>query len=198
MKKLAKFEPACSGFVLHLGLKKIYEQLAHHNFFYAEDQKKHFETVFNLKKLPEDPTIYLVAPTRTDPSQAPAGCDNIKILPHIPYINDENQYSEKDYLAFRETVLDKLERMGLKGLRDNIIVEDMWTPQDILKRYYSTRGSIYGVVSDWKKNYGFKAPKRSTKYKNLFFTGGSVNPGGGMPMVMLCGQNVCSKIVAEQ
>jgi len=47
----------------------------------------------------------------------------------------------------------------------------------------------------WKKNYGFKAPKKSKKYKNLYFTGGSVNPGGGMPMVVLCGQKVADRIV---
>lgn len=198
MKKLSKFEPTCSGFVLHLGLKKVYPQLAHHNFFFSENQKKHFETVFDEKKLPDDPTIYLVAPTRTDKSQAPDGCDNIKILPHIPYINEQNPYTLEDYRAFGERVVDKLERMGLKGLRENTIVSDMWTPFDIQKRYYSNRGSIYGVVSDWKRNYGFKAPKQSRKYKNLYFTGGSVNPGGGMPMVVLCGQNVCKKIVSEK
>lgn len=198
LSKLKKFEPACSGFVLHLGLKKQYPQLAHHNFFFSKDQEKHFRTVFDQKKLPDDPTIYLVAPTRTDPGQAPKGYDNIKILPHIPYIDDEKPYSETDYLDFKEKVLDKLERMGLEDLRANTVVEDMWTPKDILEKYYSNKGSIYGVVSDWKKNYGFKAPKKGRKYKNLFFTGGSVNPGGGMPMVMLCGQNVCKKILSEK
>ncbi|MCI5072059.1 NAD(P)/FAD-dependent oxidoreductase [bacterium] len=191
---LKKFEPACSGLVLHLGVKQHYPQLAHHNFFYSKDQKKHFNTVFKEKKLPDDPTIYLVAPTRTDASKAPEGCDNIKILPHIPYINDENPYTPDDYVDFKERVLDKLEGMGLDNLRKNTIVEDMWTPLDIQKKYYSNKGSIYGVVSDWDKNYAFKAPKQSKKFKNLFFVGGSVNPGGGMPMVTLCGQNVADQL----
>lgn len=198
LKKQEKFEPTCSGIVLHLGTNKIYPQLAHHNFFFSKDQKRHFELVFNEKKLPEDPTIYLVAPTRTDPTQAPAGHDNIKILPHIPYINEINPYTREDYIAFKERVLDKLESMGLTDLRKHTVFEDFWTPFDIESRYNSNHGSIYGVVSDWKKNYGFKFQKQSKKYDNLYFVGGSVNPGGGMPMVVLCGQKVCDRIVDRE
>ena len=135
MKKLQRFEPACSGIVVHLGLNRIYPQLAHHNFFYSRHQDRHFDRVFREKKLPDDPTIYLVAPTRTDPSQAPPGCDNIKILPHIPYINEEHPYTREDYVALKELCLTKLERMGLTDLRKHIVVEDFWTPFDIQERY---------------------------------------------------------------
>ena len=197
LKKLEKFEPACSGIVVHLGLDRVYPQLAHHNFFYSGDQKGHFDRVFQQKLLPDDPTIYLVAPTRTDPSQAPEGCDNIKILPHIPYLNDKHPYTREDCVALRDRCLEKLERMGLTDLRKHIVVEDFWTPFDIQERYLSNRGSIYGVVSDTRKNFAFKAPKQSPIYKNLFFVGGSVNPGGGMPMVTLCGQHV-ARMVTEQ
>ncbi|MEP4076959.1 phytoene desaturase family protein [Haloferula sp.] len=197
VKKLEKFAPACSGLVIHLGTDRVYPQLAHHNFFYSKDQSKHFDSVFQQGKLPDDPTIYLVAPTRTDPTKAPEGCDNIKVLPHIPPINPEKPLVEEDYLALRERVLEKLERMGLTDLRKHTVVEDMLTPIDIERMYLSNRGSIYGVVSDWKRNRAFKAPKQSKRYKNLFFTGGTVNPGGGMPMAVLCGQKVCDRLVAQ-
>ncbi len=195
LKRLERYEPACSGIVLHLGVNRIYPQLAHHNFFYARNQEAHFDRVFREKKLPDDPTIYLVAPTRTDPSQAPPGYDNIKILPHIPYINERNPYTREDCLKLKGLCLDKLERMGLTGLRKHIVVEDFWTPFDIEKRYASNRGAIYGVVCDRRKNFAFKAPKRSKDFCNLFFVGGSVNPGGGMPMVSLSGQHVARMII---
>jgi diapolycopene oxygenase len=196
MKSLSKYEPACSGLILDLGLDRTYPQLAHHNFFFSGDQKKHFKTVFRKHELPEDPTIYLVAASRTDPTVAPAGCDCLKILPHIPYIDDKHPLTREDYLVFKDRIIDKLERMGLTDLRKHIVVEHVWTPLDIRENYNSNKGSIYGVVSDRFKNLAFKAPKQSTKYPNLFFVGGSVNPGGGMPMVILCGQNVAKKIVA--
>jgi len=196
MRTLEKFEPACSGLVLELGLDCQYPQLAHHNFFFSAHQKEHFHTVFRKRQLPPDPTIYLVCAARTDPTVAPPGCDCLKILPHIPHIDDARPLTRADYVALKERVVDKLQRMGLADLRRHVVFEHCWTPLDIREQYYSNKGSIYGVVTDRFKNLAFKAPKQSTKYPNLFFVGGSVNPGGGMPMVVLCGQNVAKQIVA--
>ncbi|WP_153730981.1 phytoene desaturase family protein [Sporosarcina obsidiansis] len=191
-----KFEPSSSGLVLHLGVKKKYPQLNHHNFFFSKNLKKQMNKVFVKKQLPDDPTIYLVNTNKTDPSQALPGHENLKILPHIPYIQD-HPFTPADYLKLEETVLDKLERMGLDGLRENIVTRDVWTPHDIERTYGSHRGSIYGTVSDKKKNKGFKNKKHSERFDNLYFVGGTVNPGGGMPMVTLSGQQVCDKIMTR-
>ena len=196
LRKLRRFEPTCSGLVLDLGLDIEYPQLGHHNFFFSGDQREHFAAVFRKKVLPEDPTIYLVAASKTDATVAPAGCDCLKILPHIPPIDPERPLAQEDYTALRDRIIDKLERMGLTDLRKHVVYEHMWTPLDIQRMYRSNRGSIYGVVCDRFKNFGFKAPKQSSRYPNLFFVGGSVNPGGGMPMVVLCGQNVCRSVLA--
>jgi diapolycopene oxygenase len=87
--------------------------------------------------------------------------------------------------------------MGLRDLRRHIVVEDMLTPDDLERMYYSNRGAIYGVVSHRLKNYALKAPKRSARYRGLYFTGGSVNPGGGTCMVVLCGQKVRDLILRD-
>lgn len=190
-----EFEPASSGYVMHLGVNRKYPQLAHHNFFFSNNSQRNYQQVFHDKVLPEDPTIYLVNSNKTDETQAPEGYENIKVLPHIPYIQDK-PFKPQEYQQFRDTVLNKLERMGLTDLRQHIIYEDIWTPEDIRTHYRSNRGAIYGVVSDKQKNKGFKFPKQSQYFNNLFFVGGSVNPGGGMPMVVLSGQQVADKIVA--
>lgn len=189
------YEPASSGYVLHLGVDKSYSQLAHHNFFFSKDSKKNYDEIFHQKVLPQDPTIYLVNVNKTDEQQASQGYENIKVLPHIPYIQDK-PFKKEEYAAFKERVLTKLERMGLTDLRAHIIFEDIWTPEDIRHNYRSNRGAIYGVVADKKKNKGFKFPKQSEYFDNLFFVGGSVNPGGGMPMVTLSGMQVADKINA--
>jgi len=195
--RLQKFAPSCSGLVLHLGVDRLYEQLAHHNFFYSEHPREHFKAIFHDHKLSEDPTIYLVAPCKSDPSQAPDGTEIIKILPHIPHLDPEHPLTTQDYADLRERVLIKLERMGLTDLRKHIVCEESWTPVDIQANYYSNQGSIYGVVADRFKNLGFKNAQRSNILKNLYFVGGSVNPGGGMPMVTLSGQLVRDKILAD-
>ncbi|MFP4287416.1 MAG: phytoene desaturase family protein [Candidatus Izemoplasmataceae bacterium] len=192
-----KYTPSCSGFALHLGLDKQYDQLRHHNVFFSEHPKKHFDTIFHQNRLPSDPTIYLVAPLKTDPSQGPKNHEIIKILPHIPHIPKDQPFTQEEYDAFKETILLKLERMGLKDLRKHIVTETLWTPETIQATYESTQGSIYGVVADKKKNMGFKNPKQSIFYDNLYFVGGSTNPGGGMPMVVLSGMQVVDQIRKE-
>ncbi|MBU1534567.1 phytoene desaturase [Myxococcota bacterium] len=195
LKTLKKFRPACSGLVVHLGVDTVYPSLAHHNFFYSESTKDHFATIFDREELPKDPTTYVVSPTVSNPALAPEGHSIIKILPHVPPIPEDG--SVPDYDALLERVLTKLERMGLKDLRQHIVTRDVLTPFDIQRLYRSNRGAIYGVVSDMHDNWGFKAPRHSTKYSNLYFTGGSVNPGPGTPMVTLCGQLVADAIAKD-
>ncbi|TDM14200.1 phytoene desaturase family protein [Macrococcus bovicus] len=195
-KEKEKFEPAASGIVMHIGVDRSYPQLAHHNFFFSRDPKKNYQQVFHDRVLPDDPTIYLVNTNKTDPSQAPAGHENIKILPHVPF-KQEKPFTEAEYRQLRERVLIKLERMGLTDLRQHIVTEDFWMPDDIEATYGSDRGAIYGTVSDKKKNKGFKHPKKSAYFDNLYFVGGTVNPGGGMPMVTLSGQQV-GQMIADR
>ena len=185
-----KYGPACSGFALHLGVNKQYSQLAHHNFFFSKELKQNFDNIFKKHKLSGDPTIYLVAPMKTDPSQGPDDHEIIKILPHISVIKGDQAFTKEEYERFEDAVLTKLERMGLTDLRKHIVSKELWTPETIQQTYYSNQGSIYGVEANRKMNLGFKVPKTSTYYNNLFFVGGSTNPGGGMPMVVLSGQQV--------
>lgn len=190
-----RYDPAASGLVIHLGVKRDYPELRHHNFFFAHELSKHLDEIHRQKILPEDPTIYLVCPTHTDPSLAPPGHQIIKILPHIPHLTAKPP-TAAEYEQLKQRVYDKLERMGLTDLRKHIVVESVLTPVDLERMYYSNKGSIYGVVSHRWKNLGFKAPKRSELFDNLYFVGGSVNPGGGTPMVVLSGQMVADRIAA--
>lgn len=196
LKMEKKYAPSCSGLVIHIGTKKVYPQLAHHNFFYSNDQDRHFKKVFDKHQIPDDPTLYVVAPSRTDDSVCPKGMDNIKILPHIPPLDDKSD-NNVDYDKLRDVVLLKLEKMGLTDLRRNIVIEETWTPKDLKQKYRSNRGSIYGVVCDRWKNQGIKAPKKSKDVKNLYYVGGSTNPGSGMPMVVLGGHQTAKMIACE-
>jgi diapolycopene oxygenase len=191
-----KYEPAASGLVLHFGIDRAYPQLEHHNFFFARDPEEFLHTIHRRKQLPDDPNIYLVYPTKTNAAVAPEGHHIIKALPHIPYVQDP-PFAPREYQALRERVVDKLERMGLTDLRKHIVTEDMLVPEDLERMYYSNKGAIYGVVNHRRKNMAFKAPKRSERYDNLYFVGGSVNPGGGTCMAVAGGTNVARQVAAN-
>src|SRR5690606_16498578 len=141
-KQEKRLEPACSGLVIDIGLDCKFEKLAHHNVFFSENQKKHFHDVFQKKVLPEDPTVYVVAASRTDPTVAPEGCDCLKILPHIPCIDPERPLSIRDYETLKDRILVKMEQMGCPDLRRHVVYEHLWTPHDIQREYLSNHGSI--------------------------------------------------------
>jgi len=185
--EFAKYAPTVSGHVLLLGVDKRYEGLAHHNFFFSRDAGREFQDIFEQGRVTEDPTVYVGIASRSDPSQAPAGCDNWFVLTHVPPLRAGESF-EPWRNRYRDLVLDKLERMAAPGLRSHIRCEQHFIPDDLETLYGSNGGSIYGVVSDKKRNGGFKIPSRSDILENLYFVGGTTHPGGGVPMVTLSGQ----------
>ncbi|MCE7793126.1 phytoene desaturase family protein [Salipaludibacillus sp. CUR1] len=187
IKQLTKtFDPTVSGQVLLLGVNKEFKNLKHHNFFFSEDPEKEFKQIFEKGVPADDPTVYIGISSKSDPSQAPQGKENLFVLTHVP--PKTAMKKKADWDKYREVILDKLERMGMEGLRDSIEFEYEFTPDTLEELYGSTGGSIYGIASNKGTNGGFKIPSKSSVYENLYFTGGSTHPGGGVPMVTLSGQ----------
>ena len=195
-KKLSKtYEPTVSGLVLLLGTDRTFDMTKHHNFFFSEDPEKEFKQIYDEGIPAEDPTIYIGISSKSDPAQAPEGKENLFVLTHVP--PKTLQKVETNWDDYREVVLDKLERMGMTGLRDSIEFEYRFTPDDLEELYGANGGSIYGIASNKATNGGFKIPAKSRIYDNLYFTGGSTHPGGGVPMVTLSGQ-LTADLISEQ
>lgn len=194
-KKIAKaYTPACSGLVLYLGLKKPYEQLAHHNFLFSKDSKAEFQDIYHTGIPARDPTLYIAAPSRSgDTSQAPQGGEALYILIHTPYLRQQHRWTEPDgspgptLRQYRTVVINKLKRFGMNDIESRITVEHTLTPNDIDRMYNAQGGAIYGLASHGKLAGGFKPRNRSLVYPNLYLAGGSVNPGPGVPMVLMSG-----------
>lgn len=187
VKRMAKYAPTVSGLVMLLGVDKEYDKLLHHNFFFSADPAKEFQDIFVSGIPSEDPTVYIGISSKSDPSQAPAGKENLFVLTHVPPLKPGESWEPiKD--RYRKLVLDKLARMGLEDLQSHIEFEYIFIPDDLKQLYGANGGSIYGVVTDRKLNGGFKIPSKSTLVDNLYFVGGSTHPGGGVPMVTLSGQ----------
>ena len=196
LNQLAPFTPTVSGHVLLLGVNRKYDQFKHHNFFFSRNPKQEFTEMFEQQKVTSDPTVYVGISSKSDPSQAPAGKENWFVLTHVPPLQPGESW-ERHRAGYRDLVLDKLERMGATDLRQHIEFEYQFIPDDLRSLYGSNGGSIYGVVTDRKRNGGFKVPSRSTLMKGLYFVGGSTHPGGGVPMVTLSGQLTADLIAGD-
>ncbi|GHO75808.1 phytoene desaturase [Ktedonobacter sp. SOSP1-85] len=194
LRKLAKLEPSCSGFVLLLGTDKTYPDLEHHNIFFSDDYQAEFADLFEKRVPIQNPTIYICATTRTDPTQAPPGGENLFILVNAPYLTKAIDW-QREAPAYRERILDLLasyKQVDLSDLREHIVCEEMLTPEYFWQKYGSNAGSIYGLSSNGRMAPFTRPGNCSPEVERLYFVGGSTHPGGGIPLVMLSG-----RIVAE-
>lgn len=186
-EKRRRYEPACSGVVLYLGLDKRYPQLEHHCFVFSRDAEEEFHSIYEKGEPAPDPTCYLCAPAKTDPAVAPPGGEALYILVHTPYLRPHHDW-KKMFPAYRKTIFDKLARSaGLTDLEEHIVWESALTPEDIHNRYRVLNGAIYGIASHGRFNGAFKPGNRSPDVKGLYLAGGAAHPGPGMPMVMMSG-----------
>jgi len=185
--KQRRYEPACSGVVLYLGLNRRYEQLLHHNFIFSRDPHEEFEAIYRKGVPAPDPTCYVCAPSISEASVAPAGGEALYVLVHTPYLRPGQDWKHM-LPAYRRIILDKLSRTaGLEDLESRIVTEAALTPADIEQRYQALKGAIYGLASHGRFFGAFKPPNRHREIAGLYFAGGSVHPGPGMPMVMMSG-----------
>ena len=182
-----KYEPACSGVVLYLGLRKRYEHLAHHDFVFSRDPHEEFHAIYELGIPAPDPTCYLACTSATDPTSAPEGGEAMYILVHTPYLRPGQDWQQM-FPGYRQVILDKLKRTaGCEDIEDRIVFEHHLTPQDIHDRYRVLNGAIYGISSHGVYQGAFKPANRSRELPGLYLAGGAAHPGPGMPMVMMSG-----------
>jgi phytoene desaturase len=182
-----RYEPACSGVVLYLGLDRAYDHLAHHNFVFSRNPEDEFDAIYRQGEPAVDPTCYVAAPARSDAEVAPPLGEALYVLVHTPYLRPHHDWKQL-LPAYRRTILDKLaQTAGLHNLERRIRFEQWLTPQDLHDRFGVLDGAIYGLASHGKFLGAFKPSNRSPDLAGLYFAGGSAHPGPGMPMVMISG-----------
>ncbi len=186
-EKRRRYEPACSGVVLYLGLKKRYEHLAHHDFVFSRDPKEEFDWIYSRGEPAPDPTCYLAATTCSEPATAPPGGEALYVLVHTPYLRPHHDW-KRMLPEYRRVIIDKLKRTGqMPDIEERIVFERTLTPHDIHERYHVLNGAIYGLASHGRFLGAFKPGNRSPDLHGLYLAGGAAHPGPGMPMVLMSG-----------
>ncbi len=192
--RLNRLEPSLSGMVFLWGVDRQFPKLQHHNIVFSADYYTEFVQLFEERKAPDDPTIYISISSKTDPGDAPAGMENWFVLLNMPYLTAEQDW-QQEKKRIRKLVFDKLSHHHI-DIEPYIMLEKIYTPEDFSRLYASNKGSIYGISSN-SRSTAFRRPaNRSRTLKGLYFAGGSVHPGGGIPLVMLSGK-MTAELIAE-
>jgi phytoene desaturase len=196
-KRLSKLELSCSGFVLLLGINRIYPELRQHTIFFSNDYPYEFQQIFEQGSTALDPTIYVNVTSPIDPSHAPPGHMNLFVLVNAPAHTGNINWSH-EATVYGDLVIEKLERMGLAGLGKSIEYRHTITPADLAERYNAPGGAIYGLSSNSPWSAFLRPPLRSRDTPGLYFVGGGTHPGGGIPLVLLSGRAVAERVLADR
>lgn len=191
-KKTASQERSSSGIIFYWGIDRSFDQLKLHNIFFGEDYKAEFESIFHEKSVHNDPTVYINISAKVEPGHAPDGCENWFVLINAPA--QEGALTPEALVAVRKNVLEKISRILDVDIAKHIRSEKVLTPTDIDHQTGSYMGALYGTASNTALAAFRRHPNFSKKYPGLFFAGGTVHPGGGIPLCLRSGRLAAAEV----
>lgn len=185
-----KQERSSSAVIFYWGIKQSFPDLDLHNIFFSKNYKKEFQAIFKDKTVSEDPTIYINITSKEVVGDAPKGCENWFIMINTPA--DHGQDWTQIVNRLRSHIITNISKRLNVDLKNLIVCEEVLTPPDIESKTQSYMGALYGASSNDTMAAFLRHPNFSNRIKNLYFCGGSVHPGGGIPLCLLS-----AKIVDE-
>ena len=184
-RRLGGYRHSMSCFLLYLGVNRQYAQLKHHTIVMPPDYKKLLRQLFDEDGLPTDLAFYLHAPSKTDPSMAPDGCESLYVLVPVPHLGHGIDW-QREAEPFRNRIIRTLEeKVGLDGLEASIVTEHRFTPRDFAYDLGSWLGSAFSVEPTLFQSAYFRQHNRSDEVDGLYFVGAGTHPGAGIPGVLL-------------
>lgn len=193
--KLLDQEKSSSAYVFYWGIKKEFKELGLHNILFSNSYKEEFEHLFEKDKPSKDPTIYISITSKYCRADAPEGCENWFVMVNVPHHKNKKGVNYASEL--REQVIKKINRMLHTDIEKFIEVEEKLDPIDIEQQTSSFGGSLYGNASNTKFSAFLRHANYSSKIKGLYLVGGSVHPGGGIPLCLLSGK-IASELIQER
>ncbi|WP_192822603.1 1-hydroxycarotenoid 3,4-desaturase CrtD [Rufibacter sp. LB8] len=172
-----------SALIYYWGISQEFPKLDLHNIFFSQDYQKEFEHIFQKKTVSEDPTVYVNITSKYSPKDAPAGHENWFVMVNVPH--NEGQDWDQLIQQTRKSVLKKLSAALGVDLEPLIAAERIWDPRGIEQDTSSFGGALYGSSSNNRMAAFLRHPNFTSKLKGLYFVGGSVHPGGGIPLCLL-------------
>jgi phytoene desaturase len=183
---------APSSLIFYLGINKKVDGILHHTLFFDQDFNKHAEEIYEQPQWPSSPQFYISCPSKTDPTVAPEGCENIFFLiPVAPGLKDDE--GTREY--YFNLVLDRFEKMTGQSIRNNIVYKRSYAHNDFISDYNAFKGNAYGLANTLLQTANLKPSMVNKKINNLFYTGQLTVPGPGVPPSLISGQVVAGELM---
>lgn len=182
---------APSAFILYLGVKGKVKNLKHHTLFFTYDWEKHFATMYRKPEWPEEPSMYICSPSKTDPSVAPEGDENLFVLVPIAPGLDDTPEIRKNY---EQKVIGILEETLGESIHDRLVVKKTLSIRDYESLYNAYKGTALGLAPNFFQTAFFRPNNRSKKVQNLFYVGQDTLPGVGVPMALISAELAIERI----
>ena len=194
-KKVLNQERSSSALIFYWGIKKTFKNLELHNILFSNNYKKEFDSIFELGTISDDPTVYINITSKDIVSDAPKESENWFVMINSP--NDTGQDWNEIIKTVRKNTINKINRTLNIDIESFIEFEKVFSPKTIEKNTQSYLGSLYGSSSNNKMSAFLRHPNFSKHIQNLYFCGGSVHPGGGIPLCLLSAK-IVSELIKKQ
>lgn len=194
-KKLESRQWSMSLFVLYFGTNRSYD-LAHHTVLFGPRYRELLGEIFHGQQLPEDFSLYLHAPTVSDPSLAPEGCGSYYVLSPVPHLGNAPLDWPSIGPAYAERILAALESV-MPDLRRHVVVRRFTTPQDFQEKLGAYHGSAFSLAPLLTQSAWFRPHNRDPKISGLYLVGAGTHPGAGMPGVIASGKATAGLVLED-
>jgi phytoene desaturase len=182
---------APSSLLFYLGINKRLPRLKHHNLFFDRDFSVHSHEIYTEANWPTDPLFYASAPSVTDSSVAPDGCENVFLLiPVAPNLVDTEEVREKYF----DQLMDRLEAYCGVSIRDSIVYKRSYAHRDFIGDYHAFKGNAYGLANTLMQTAILKPSLKNKHVANLYYTGQLTVPGPGVPPSLISGLVVAKEV----
>jgi phytoene desaturase len=197
-RTMARKQFSCSSISFLWGVDRTYDALGPHTLFLADDYRANFASIVRDLSLPANPSLYIHAPTRLDPSMAPLGQDTVTAIVPVGHLSDSGgpDWGELRDRA-RQHVFRRLRAVGITDIDAHIKFEESYTPVSWAQRHNLAKGSTHGLSHKLTQLAYFRPSNRHRRYRNLYFVGASTHPGTGVPITMVSGRLAAQRIVDE-
>lgn len=182
---------APSALLFYVGINKRVENLRHHNLFFDESLEEHGREIYKNPQWPTAPLFYLSAPSLTDPSVAPDGCENLFFLiPIAPNLQDDEATRDRYF----EVLLERLKQLTGNDIKDHIVYKRSFSISNFKEDYHAFKGNAYGLANTLRQTAIFKPRIKNKHLSNFYYTGQLTVPGPGVPPSIISGEVVANYI----